>query len=96
MLIKAAANNVLKLIGEFEQSGGPSSLLTAIESKINNLVPNVKADFGNDCFGGSTYDDQLFREFLNFVKNDTKRDLSPFYVDLDKNEQQKLVHVSTN
>jgi len=95
ILIKASAYNVLKLIREFEQSGRPSSLLNAIESKIDNLVPNVKTDFGNDSLGGSTYDDQLFREFLNFVKIDTKHDLSPFYIDLDKNEQQKLVHVST-
>jgi len=96
VLTKASANNVLKLIREFEQSGRSSSLFTSIESKINTLVPDVKTDFADDLFGGTTYDDQLFREFLNFVKLDTKRDLSPFYIDMDKNEEQKLVHVSTN
>jgi hypothetical protein len=95
ILTKASANNVLKLIHGFEQSGSSSSLLNSIETKITTLVPDVKTDFGNDSLGGSTYDDHLFREFLNFVKMDTKRDLSPFYIDLDKNEHQTLVHVST-
>lgn len=95
-LTKACAHNILKLTRGTPQSGNSPSLLQSIESYVVHLVPDVSntmTDFTNEHTGGNTFDEPLFRDFLNWLKRDTGHDSSPFFIDLD-NKQQKLVFVS--
>lgn len=97
-LRKVMASNIFRLTQQFDQRFNKVSDFKATLDYLGRLAPqveNVLASLEKTDRGGYTIDNQLFLGFLNRLKTDTGKDLSPFFIDMDK-ENKKLTFVNAS
>jgi hypothetical protein len=93
-LCEVMAHNLLRLAERFEQSSGDE--FGEARSLLASIAPDgagVLKDLKESNFTEGRLDDPLFRGFLSSLKADTGKNLSPFFIDIDKQEN-KLVRVN--
>lgn len=97
-LTKVMAHNIFRLTERFEQRYGKDSDFVNARGYLSRIVPGVENTLEvlqKGDLGGDTLDDPLFRGFLSRLNTDTGKNLSPFFIDIDKHKKT-LVHVSTS
>jgi hypothetical protein len=96
-LTKASAYNIFTLVQKFGGSASSSAGFTSVHPVLSIFLPQAEKtlqEFTKEHLGGNTVDEQVFKDFLNWLKADTGADLSPFFIDVADNQPEKLVHVN--
>lgn len=97
-LTKVVANNIFRFTTMFDQNNGRKSEFTQSLQLLNRIAPNVEhaiSELQDADLGGNTLDNPLFKALLYWLKIDTGRNLSPFFIDVDTTKKTLvLVNVS--
>jgi hypothetical protein len=96
-LKRVLAHNILLLTHMFEQHHGEVSDFAQTLTCLNKIAPDVDKEvtkLDEKELGGDTLDVALYRGFLYWLKTDTGKNISPFFIDLDK-KKNTLVFVTT-
>lgn len=92
----AIAQNILVLAKAFDQPYGLASDFDQARKYLQQITPNIEKEKLNESeLGGDTLDDPLFRGFLYWLKSDTGKNVSPFFLDIDR-KKNTLVFVTTS